>query len=75
MPATDNMAPQYLDLRHYSSDWRMTCPIHGNVYIVKQYNGDWARTYCADCVEAEDAKTSRKVALDPNGGPPFPIKS
>jgi hypothetical protein len=63
MPATDQFAPEYRDLRHYSSLATLNCPTHGKVYIVKIYNQDWNRAYCADCVEVEDARSSKRVTV------------
>ena len=63
MPATDIVVPEYIDLRHRSDRMQLNCPTHGRVYLVKQYNADWNRTYCADCIEAEDARSSKRVTV------------
>lgn len=70
MPITDKMPCEFFDLRTYSSDYTLTCPVHGQVYMTLQFNGQWNRTYCQDCFEDEVAKQSKKTVLNTNGGPP-----
>lgn len=70
MPMTDTIPPALVDVRGTSSDWIMSCPTHGEVRMGIQFNGLWARTYCADCFEDWLPTIAELTSIDPNGGPP-----
>ena len=69
MPASDIHPARFFDVREISSEYRLNCPVHGQVNFTVQFNQDFNRTYCQDCFEVEVAKMSRKVVFNPNGGP------
>lgn len=67
---SDTVPARFMDLREISSDWRLTCPTHGNVQMIVVFNDDIKnRSYCQACFEVEVAKLSRKVTFNANGGP------
>lgn len=69
MPSADAIPMQAIDLRGFSSDWTMTCPVHGAVTMAVQFGGDWGRTFCQDCFEATVAGGCMPVTVDTHSGP------
>jgi hypothetical protein len=66
----DTVPAQFLDLASISSDWRLTCSVHGNVQMVIVFNNDILnRCYCQACWETDVVRSSKKVTFTANGGP------
>jgi len=66
----DTVPARFMDLREISSDWRLSCPTHGNVTMVIVFNDDLLnRAYCQQCFEDDIAKTTKKTVFNANGGP------
>jgi hypothetical protein len=63
---------QAIDLRDSSSDWRMSCPVHGEILMALQFGGDWSRTFCQDCFEASVANVAKLVTVSASPGAPSP---
>lgn len=61
-----------IDVRAFSSDWTMACPVHGPIVMAIQFGGDWERTYCQTCFEAHVASVAHKVSVTANPGAPEP---
>lgn len=72
MAAPDATPLQIIDVRAFSSDWVMVCPVHGPVTMALQFGGDWARTYCQDCYEDAVAQLAAKVVVTAKPGAPDP---
>lgn len=70
MPNTDTIPPALVDVRQASSEWLVSCPVHGPIRMGIQFNGLWARTYCADCFEDWLPTVAELMVIDPNGNPP-----
>lgn len=68
---SDAVPARFMDLREISSDWRLSCPTHGNVTMIIVFNDDIKnRSYCQACWETDSvAKVSKKVTFNANGGP------
>lgn len=71
----DNAPARFMDLREMSSDWRLTCALHGNVTMIVVFNGDIKdRAYCQACFEIDLLRGARKTTFNANGGPePAPV--
>lgn len=71
----DTIPARFMDLRERSSDWRLTCPVHGNVTMVLVFNDDIKnRSFCQACFELDIVRSSRKTTFNANGGPePDPV--
>lgn len=63
---------QAVDIRASSSDWLMTCPVHGVINMAIQFGGDLSRTYCQDCFEEAVAGLAAKVTVNAKPGAPQP---
>lgn len=68
---TGTPAPvQFLDLKAMSSDWRLSCPVHGDVSGAIVFSGDLVNhAYCQLCLETVLATSVSKLTFAANGGP------
>lgn len=66
----DAVPARFMDLREISSDWRLTCSVHGSVTMIIVFNDDIKnRSFCQACFETDVVRSSKKVTFNANGGP------
>lgn len=69
---SDTAPMQAVDIRAASSDWLMSCPVHGAINMAIQFGGDLGRSYCQDCFEEAVAGMAAKVTVTAKPGAPVP---
>lgn len=66
----DETVAKFFNLNDISSDWSLTCTIHGDISTVLVFGGDLKnRSYCQECFEDMVAQTLQKPTFKANGAP------